>query len=467
MSNSTLRAQQPNNNVKMVLRVAVLLAIALIGYGVYDYIQWMSGTTVDPQDANANGEVKGAENCQNIENVELWSGISGEKSWFLLGDEFSKEEKALTVSATIDESKILDSRKLRLQYEIQNTDVDGDFVYKKSDKSYTAKINTSQFEPGTYTLSATAENACSSSVSPLTFTFNVSYPVYVIWSIDWEGSDVKQEYLDNMTSIANTYNIPMTHFFNPRIYLTSVMKAERANYLTNYVLEGKETRGDAIGLHLHMFPDMVAAAGVTPQYSPAWGWSRTDGYDILVSGYSYDKMNSVLDWSVATFVEHGLGTPTMFRAGGWFADEGTLRVLEDNGFVLDSSGRTSYTLGTNNVATYWNLLETTQPYHPSYSDQNSVGNPGMDLWEFPNNGGDSWSLSKDEMYARYRANYAGGAASKRSIVIYLSHPDWFNVDKPKMEGLFTDIGNDLYASDKGPVIYTTIEEVYHMMVEVE
>lgn len=447
----------------------IFAAVALIAYGVYDYIQWMNNTTVDPNaiDATATGVVKGAENCQNIENVEIWKGVTGQKSWFLIGDDFTQEDKILKLEASIDENTLLEPRKLSIRYEIPNTEARGSFVYQKSEKTYTASVNTLQFDPGTYTLTAIAENECSSSVSPIIVTFNVSYPIYVAWSIDWEGSDVKQEYLDDMNTIANTYGVPMTHFFNPRIYLTSVVSKARADALTQYVLDGKKSRGDAIGLHLHMFPDMVSAAGVTPQYSPAWGQTRTDGYDILVSGYSYDKMNTVLDWSVETFEEHGLGTPIMFRAGGWFADEGTLRVLEDNDFRIDASGRTSYTLGTNNVVTHWNLLETTQPYHPSYSNQNLPGNPGMELWEFPNNGGDSWGFSKDEMYTHYRANYAGGASTKMNVITYLSHPDWFYEDKPKMEGLFTDIGKDLYSLDKGPVIYTTIEGIYHIMDEVE
>lgn len=467
MSNSTYITKQPKSLVKTASRVAFIVAPILVAYGFYDYANWIRGTAPDPKEINESSSVKGAQNCQDIENISLWKVINGNRSWFLIGDNFGKDEQILTISASIDETLILDTDSLSLSYEIAETGKTGSFIKNKSENAYVATFDTSSFEPGTYTLSVKAENGCSSSVSEKTISFNVSYPVYVVWSIDWEGSDVKQQYLDEMNAIANTYGVPMTHFFNPRIYLSSVVSQNRADYLTNYVLIGKETRGDAIGLHLHMFPDMVAAAGVTPSYSPAWGWPRNDGYDILVSGYSYDKMDAVLDWSVAQFKAHGLGTPLMFRAGGWFADEGTLRVLEDNGFVLDSSGRTAYTLGTNNVTTHWSLLATTQPYHPSYSNQNSVGNPGMKLWEFPNNGGDSWSFSKDEMYGRYRENYAGGIATDSRIVTFLSHPDWFYMDKPKMEGLFADIGNELFSSDKGPVVYTTLESLYQNMSEVE
>ena len=467
MKNLTKNATKRKITIKTVSRIGLAIGIFLVGFAVFDYIKWVNGTMPDPMTTDANASsVKGTQTCQPIDTTDIWKDVQTNRSWFLVGDEFSDEEQKLVLTAQLDESRLLDQESLRLDYAIIDTDSTGSLSYDKKEKSYTASFDATSLDPGTYNLSITATNACSSSTAE-PIPFNVSYPVYVVWSIDWEGSDVKQEYLDNMNTIANTYNVPMTHFFNPRIYLPSVVSTERANALTQYVLDGKETRGDAIGLHLHMFPDMVSAAGVEPQYSPAWGWTRTDGYDILVSGYSYDKMNTILDWSVDTFENHGLEAPTMFRAGGWFADEGTLRVLEDNDFVLDSSGRTSYTLGTNNVETHWNLLETTQPYHPSYSNQNIVGTPGMDLWEFPNNGGDSWSFSKDEMYARFRANYAGGASTEMKIVTYLSHPDWFNVDKPKMESLFTDIGNEGFSSDKGPVIYTTLEDLYHIRAEVE
>jgi hypothetical protein len=173
-------------------------------------------------------------------------------------------------------------------------------------------------------------------------------------------------------------------------------------------------------------------------------------------------MNTILDWSVQKFEEKGLSTPTMFRAGGWFADETTLEALNDYGFVLDSSGRTTFVFGKNNVTTPWNLLATTQPYYPNRYDQNSAVGDTLGLWEFPNNGGDSWAFSQEEMYGRYRENYTGAPVSEKRVVTFISHPDWFYMDKPKMDGLLTSIESDLYSDDTGPVIFATLEEVYNI-----
>jgi hypothetical protein len=211
-----------------------------------------------------------------------------------------------------------------------------------------------------------------------------------------------------------------------------------------------------------MFPDMVKAAGVEPQTSPAWGWYRDDGYDILVSGYSYEDMNIILDWSQQQFLQNGLGDPDMFRAGGWFADEGTLQVLEDNGFVLDSSGRDKYSIGSNDVETHWNLSTTTQPYRPNKYDQNSREAPNMDIWEFPNNGGSAFSIDENELYQAFSDNYSGKVLGQPKVVTYLSHPDWFEVDKPRMDKTLTRIEENMYEDDNGPVIYTTLKYVYNI-----
>ncbi|MDD3661795.1 MAG: hypothetical protein PHG63_01900, partial [Candidatus Dojkabacteria bacterium] len=293
------------------------------------------------------------------------------------------------------------------------------------------------------------------------YSFNVSYPVYVTWTFDWEGNDVKQQYLNDMDELTRKHrDFPLTHFFNPRIYATDRVSPERAEYLTQWVIDRRDQYGHQIELHIHMFTDMVSAAGVAPHSDPAWGWTTHDGYDVLVSGYSYDDTNKIVDWATAQFIAHGLGTPTMFRAGGWFADEETLLALQDNGFIADSSGRTAFSIGTNNAVSPWNLSITAQPFQPNVYDQNSSAYPTMKIWELPNNGGDSWAFSKDDMYNRYRANYAGGVSDRMTVVTYLSHPDWFYEDKPKMDALLTDIERDLYADDNGPVIFGTLEDVY-------
>lgn len=288
--------------------------------------------------------------------------------------------------------------------------------------------------------------------------FKASSPVYVAWSIDWEGYNVPNPTLTAIEGIANKYGIPMTHFFNPRIYIDKTIPSYRRSELTNWVKNRHETKSDEIAMHMHMQYDMVRAAGLEPFTSPRWG-TGVDGYDVLTSAYNYDQFAKIVDWGLQQFEQNGLPRPAGYRAGGWFANLDTLKVLNDKGFVYDSSGRETYTFGRQNKAGYWKLDGKTQPYQPSSSDQNSSEPPPvMKLWEVPNNGNDSYWFGTDHMIARFYENYRepGKASGEKRLVTYLSHPDWFDVDQPKLEALFTEISKYDFADDKGPVVFSTI-----------
>jgi hypothetical protein len=448
--------------IRAVVTVFLITAGILITWGAYDYYSWKQGNSgsagnlLDPA-----REVLGETVCTPIEAETMWVSIDGNRTWFLKGSQFSAAEKTLNIIAVADAETDPASDTVDYRYRINGTKVEGD-LESAGENRYTASISTEKLEPGTYTVTAVAENTCSSAESD-PYTFNISYPLYVTWTIDWEGNDVKQEYLNDMHELSRKhYDFPMTHFFNPRIYATSAVSKTRADYLTNWVIDRRDTYGDSIGLHLHMYTDMVQAAGVTPHYDPCWGWSTTDGYDSLVSGYSYDDMDKILDWSADRFEENGLGNPKSFRAGGWFANETTLKALNDNGFDYDSSGRTNFVFGRNNVTSPWDLTTTTQPYRPNVDNQNIGTGKTLDLWELPNNGGDSWAFSEEDMNKRYQENKTGEILPDKRVVTYLSHPDWFYEDKPKLDGLFTRIETDLYQNDTGPVIFATLDEVYNI-----
>lgn len=294
-------------------------------------------------------------------------------------------------------------------------------------------------------------------------TVNVSYPLYIAWTHDWEGYDVKQEYLDQMDELTyKHYNLPQTHYFNPRIYATSTISKSRAQYLTDWVINRRDSYGHQIALHFHMFTDMTQAAGVEPQEEPRWGWTTEDGYDILVMGYEHEYILKILNWGKEIFEINGLGTPDMFRAGGWFADEGTLIALEDAQFIADSSGRTSYNLGRGNVKGPWYLSTTQQPYYPNIYNQNSSEAPNLSIMEIPNNGGDSWAFSAEKMISRFDANFGTGILAEPAAVTYLSHPHWFYEDYSKIDELLTYIDTYLYQEDSGPVVYVTQQEIYNV-----
>lgn len=372
---------------------------------------------------------------------EVFESVAIAPKWVLLGQ--GPDQKSPVLSVVLKES--LPSACLRdvaLSYSVLETDLSGSLA--PSDfLTYEAGLALSSLAPGKYQISAQFFSPCGTFDSQAVEAF-VSYPLYVAWTLDWEGYDVKQAHLDSIDATAQKYALPITHFFNPRIYTRGKLTAARQDYLTAWV---KERENDSIGLHLHMFKDMVEAAGVTPHEEPAWGITsfHDEGYDVPTSSYTLEEQKQMLSWAKNIFAEKGLGTPLMFRAGGWFADETTLKALADSGFLLDSSGRTKYTLGSNKLAGAWDLSPTTQPYQSH-------------VWEFPNNGGDSWAFSTEAMYQRFLDNFGGAPLSEKKLVTYLSHPQWFDKEGPKMEALFAQIEEYLYAKGDGPVVYITLDQ---------
>ena len=296
--------------------------------------------------------------------------------------------------------------------------------------------------------------SCENEISK-SFSFKVSNPVYVVWSIDWEGFDVKEEYLNQMADISTKYNIPMTHFFNPYIYI--YLAKNRYEYLTNWVVGREE---DSIGLHLHMYNSLVEASGVNVHNNPAWGSPTGNGHDTPNSNYEYNEFRKIISWALTQFEKFGLPRPTMYRAGGWYIDEENINVLNNLGFNIESSGRTSYIHGRNSLEGHWDLQETTQPYQMNSEDQNVTDNPNINIWEYPNNGGDSWAYSSDELISRFDSNYKGGITKEDIIITYLSHPHWFNTEGPHIEGALKYAHNYRYDNDNGPVIFITLDKVH-------
>jgi len=388
--------------------------------------------------------------------------ISIDRSWVLLGDEFLGDKYDLNYKINVNQSMynyIKDEGELNWAYKIVGTDKETQLEYIPLNFAASGIINYRDLSPGKYEIVPVVSNSCST-LTGSSVEINVSYPVYVAWTIDWEGYYIRQEYLDDMASIADKYEAPITHFFTPRFYITKTLSSAQIQIYTDFVKSRRDEKGDSIGLHLHMFNDMWEQVGVETHDEPSWGskYRGDDGYDVPTSSYTYEELTKLFNWSKSVFVSKGLGNPTMFRAGGWFADEETLRALQDTGFMLDSSGRTPISFGANKLQSPWLLAMTSQPYRPNIYNQNSYNAPQLDLWEFPNNGGDSWSLSGESMISRFDANYNGTYTYQKKLFVFLSHPEAFSVDSPKINMLFEEI--DIYSNkkDSGPVIYITVDD---------
>lgn len=451
--------------------IGLVVVLGSAGFLIYNYVVGVENQ--EESKKSDDGEVKAVRTCRDDLNgrSQLFTANSINREWYLIGKEISEDKNKINLKAEISEdilNTIPEDSEIIVSYNIVGTNVSGDMEpvsqsIQDNDLTYSASIDVTNLEPGTYHVLMHTDTECGQFTSR-GLEFKVSYPVYVAWTLDWEGYDVENKNLDSVSEISEDHgDIPITHFWNPRLYTNPTISEDRQDELTDWVQTRVEENEDSIGLHTHMFPDMVKAAGVEPKEDPVqWGSTLKDGYDILTSEYDYEETLKILEWSKDVFAEKGFEEPTMYRAGGWYADEENLAAVNDAGFVLDSSGRTSYSYGVDNVEGHWYLESTTQPYQLNRYNQNNTQNGNMNLWEFPNNGADSWSFSGDQMYKRYRDNYSGGVSDDRVLVTFLSHPEWFDTDKPKLHKLFGSIETELNSTDSGPVIYITLDEAYEI-----
>lgn len=325
-------------------------------------------------------------------------------------------------------------------------------------ESFTQSIDLSSLAVGDYAvqISATVDGAKENSPKQ---KIHISWPLYVNWSIDWEGDDVTDKSLQTVESIANENKVPITHYFNPRIYVGG-MSSERSKFLTNWVLNRKAKNGDEIGLHLHMWYDMVKTIGITEKREPFWDDAKT-GHDVPQTAYSAEEFDQMVSWALMQFNAHGLPVPNVYRAGGWQINIDQLKVLAKYRFLADSSGRDSIKFGKKQYQVPWSLYPTTKPYKPSIYDMNTPGVTNIGLWEFPNNGDNtsSYGPNSTKVIDNFKENYDGSALKEKQMFVILSHMQYFSNDEPVVRRFFAEVSKSLASSDSGPVIYSTIQSV--------
>ena len=405
-------------------------------------------------------DVKGDESIDcNILKPQIRNIIESstlERKWLLVGDDLSEEYTNLVVTSNL-EDEVYETKAFEdIIFEIEGSNISGELTYDEAQKSLILKRDIKDLEPGVYSVKISSDSKYCNIPEYKELTFNISSPVYVTWTMDWEGFDVEQKYLDSIANISKKYGVPVTHFFNPYIYIN--LSKTRSAYLTKWIKDRMQLE-DSVGLHLHMDNKLVQAAGVEVQDSVSWGGWYKNGHDVPNTVYGYSDFKKVIMWSQAQFKANNLPVPRMYRGGAWFVDEENLKVLNDLSFVLDSSGRQKYIWGDNKLEGPWDLKSTTQPYKLNDKNQNITTNPTIQLWEVPNNGADSWSFSAEQMLRYFKDNYSGGISQDTKVVTYLSHPHWFNVDEPKMISLFKSLSKYSAVSDSGPMLYITLDKL--------
>jgi hypothetical protein len=394
--------------------------------------------------------INGLEDQNRVPNIDVFMS----RKWIIkntkLPTSYTKSQLKINLDHQLDEGVFpmvnIDDGKSVKAYPSEKVD----------DYNYVFEIDATKFVPGDYEFQVIVGEEQATSLRQ---KFTISYPLFVVWSIDYEGDNVPDQVLNAIGAIGDKYKMPVTHMFNPRIYIASEISAERRRFMTNWVLDRYQHKGDEIGMHLHMHLDMMEAMDIIPKTDPRWG-GRTNGHDVLTSAYDYNDFYAMLLWARDQFKANGLPKALSYRAGGWYIEEQQLQALQDVGFTIDTSGRTSYSWGSNNIKGPWTLKETTVPYHPSTKDQNkSTPEPLMSLWEFPNNGWDSTNNEINVLKKAYDLNYQGKFLDHAQTLTYLSHPTYFmQNDEKRMKELLDYIGQSKSVDDQGPVIYLTLQD---------
>jgi hypothetical protein len=317
-------------------------------------------------------------------------------------------------------------------------------------------ISLKDWPAGIYTLIAADWNADNGQAR--THRFRLTYPLYVAWTLDWEGWDVADATLVEIDQISRDYNLPVTHFFNPRLFIAEEISPERKQQIAQYLIGRISSSADEIGLHLHMQTDLVEAAGITAKLAPRWGLDTAQpGYDVPLTIYSAQDLTKIIQFSQSLFTKYGLPQATGFRAGGWYADEVTLKSLANAGFFYDASGREHLLWGGIKTSP-WNLTADTQPYFPSAANQNETGDNNLPILEIPNTAGNTYEDQVETLIDKFE-QVLPLVYSQPEVRVILSHPQWADTEFPKIQPVLEHINRYRHDRDLGPVVMVTTGKI--------
>ncbi len=292
-------------------------------------------------------------------------------------------------------------------------------------------------------------------------SFLVTQPEYVLWTLDFEGDASGDAELANTAAIADGLGIPMAVFWNPRAWTSDQVSAERQAAMLAWTKD-RQAKGDEVALHLHMWTDYVRAAGLVARALPSWA-GRGDGYDVPITAYTEAEQKTLIDYGVQLMTEHGLPKPTSFRAGGDMADATTLRAVAASGFDLDCTAVAKDYPPIGRIPYPWNLPVGAQPYRPSRTDANAVGD--LPLLEAPTIGGNTYAFTVNSIQPQIRANLAlfapaGKVATERRTITVVSHPGTIvPAERAAIEALLGAFDGLRYDKDRGPVRFVTAAQL--------
>jgi hypothetical protein len=337
----------------------------------------------------------------------------------------------------------------------------GETPLRRNGAIWTGSVPLDGFAAGEHTIGIFEHIAPVSLYRVATATFLLTRPEYVVWTLDFEGDASGDAELTNTSAIADGLKIPMSVFWNPRVWTTSQVSAERQEAMLAWTKD-RMTKGDEVALHLHMWTDYVRAVGLVPRTAPSWA-GRGDGYDVPITAYPENEQQAMIGYGVKLMVQHGLPTPTSFRAGGDFADAATLRAVAASGFNADCTAVAKDYPPIGRIPYPWTLPAGAQPYRPSSTDANAAGD--LALLEAPTIGGNTFGFTTQTIQPQIRANLglfapAGAAATERKAITVVSHPGTIAPsERAAIEALLGAFAGLRYDADSGPVRFVTLAQL--------
>lgn len=292
-------------------------------------------------------------------------------------------------------------------------------------------------------------------------SFIVSEPIYIAWTIDWEGVDPGKQNLEEVAKLSDQNKIPLSHFFSPRTLTNINISDSRKKEIVNWLKNRIASAGDEVDMMLHFQFDLIEETGVDSKFKEQTWDNGLTGYDMPGTVYNYDDYSKILAWSKKKMMDSGLPEPKGYRAGGWFINEENLRAVKDNGFLYDSSAIKPIEIGENKMIQDWKVSSITMPYRLAAKDKNNSTDDVNSLIEIPINGGDSYINSDEEIQNNFNDNYNSQTFSNTSkLIVYSSSPEWIQAGKESLEKLFATASTFRYDIDRGPIKFVTLSDWY-------
>jgi hypothetical protein len=232
--------------------------------------------------------------------------------------------------------------------------------------------------------------------------------------------------------------IVWTHLYSPRYLL--VQDGIDAVF-TPYLLDAMQNEGAEIGIHAHLYFDMVSRSGVTPRSTPDGSSDdcspgAADGYGVLLTGYEPAERARIAAAAIEGLTFNGFPAPTTFCAGYSAADAELQTLLDGLGFSASFAAQPIPPRGTSDSypgcwhdSLEWSghISPLTMPYRvnrhtilPPPHDESDY----LDLVEVPLNMWvdtfrltlDGHEVSREDMFDRH-VTWAGSNADSSAVAI--------------------------------------------------